>query len=1182
MYSAKLSKYLAVTPIASITLEKSKIEVTRGKDKFTADIFLKAQHRFRSIDFDISSRFDLNIQKLNLNLDKINLLSTFSIFKDRLYIENLSTSKDNIIHANIFGEVNNANESKILESNLELELDSNLEIIRDILLKTNRIAKLPTLDGHIQSNISFGSDVEGTYWSFNNDFEDLKIDGMDLGKLNIAGTRINDKLNIRRARLQNRGSDLRTTFIDANQKDTLGFNLDIHSLRLNPFLKSLKVNAPISGSVVGNLECEMRYDNFITVCNDGSLVLTDFIVNNKKETIVTLRNTQVLGSLSVDKEKIEINSKLDVNGNRLDVDGIINFDSGFNFSYAAEEFNLNAIKNTVAGLKLEGVIAGSGAIEGNSKTASFDIDLGVKDFWLDDYLLNDAELDFSYTNSTLFFNNINGSIDVSKYNADVRVDLEDNTISLEGEVSEFETSDLIDVFDRIVKLPFDAFGRGQAKINLDGPLQFNRLNYTLTSNIKNGVIAGEYFDELVFNIKAIEGNVETEQVELKKRNGLVKLDGTGSPDGTIDLVAIANNFMLEDSQILKKTGLNLSGKNTSRLTMKGHVLSPTTRLDGKIDGIRSYNKVMPGIGYSMQITSNNLFLSLTTNDNSLKIYSNIPYSSDLPFGLSLQANRWDFTPYLSVFGADISKHNSFLTADIDVESKSDWLWNADGKIDIFDMNISKSSKELVAKNAKIVFDNGITNGVIALNGNDSGQRLIFRSNNSRKNFLNMSLAGSIDLDLFSFLTPFLDNIKGMLDIACSFRGKRGDVRLNGHGSIKNGFLNVEDIPHPVENLFGQISFSKNQINIDKATADFASGTAHAKGNIALLGLKNLPTQIDLQLKNVKLNIPEGVETKGDANVKISGSWFPFLFEGTYDTSSVRFVAEFDESETNELYSSNVFLPKSYRERLVGPIQMNIISEFDDDAIINNSMVEGDFTGRLYIKGQPAYPKLLGRIDLKRDSIIKVNNNEFLVNVARLDFKGGYEINPDIYLEATTTFKEHTITMYVRGNVDEPDISFASNTNLGHFDIVNLLAVGDVTDETDNIDIETKIQSQALNVSTSILSQNVLNKVLKEKTGVDVKLSTEMEEIGEENVIESTPKIVLKKQWNDKISTILSRRLGNSQTSDMRVEYKLSNNLSITGNYEELEPEESDTNLISQDERNNNVLGLDLKYQVYFK
>ena len=261
--------------------------------------------------------------------------------------------------------------------------------------------------------------------------------------------------------------------------------------------------------------------------------------------------------------------------------------------------------------------------------------------------------------------------------------------------------------------------------------------------------------------------------------------------------------------------------------------------------------------------------------------------------------------------------------------------------------------------------------------------------------------------------------------------------------------------------------------------------------------------------------------------------------------------------------------------------MNILTNFDNNTTINNSLVEGSFNGNLYIQGQPVYPKLLGRVDLKKDTIIKFNNNKFLINDARFDFKGGDEVNPDINLEATTTLKDHTITMYVRGDVDEPVISFASNTNLSHWDIVNLLAVGYTTSETDSISIGKQIQNQALNASTNLVTQNPIHRTIKEKTGVDLRLSTEMEET-EEDAIETTAKVVIKKQWTDKISTVLSRKLGSSQTSDMKVEYKLSDKLSIMGNYEELAPKEGDSDLIIQDEGNNNILGLDLKYQVYFK
>ena len=446
---------------------------------------------------------------------------------------------------------------------------------------------------------------------------------------------------------------------------------------------------------------------------------------------------------------MEIDSSLNIADSKLDVNGSIDFDEGFSLAYSSEKLNLSALNNNISGLKVEGNVSGSGTVSGSARTASFNTSLDTKGVWLEDYFLNNVNTNVSYKDRTLFFDDLNGKIDISNYNANIKINLDDKTISLGGEVPEFELSELIMVFKRRIQLPFDAYGRGKATISLNGPLKFNRLNYTLTSSVKDGVISDEYFDDLNFNIKANDGHVTTDNVQLTKEDGVITLNGVGRSDGSIDLVISGDGLKLESSQVLKNTNLNLSGDNNFKLTMVGHVLSPTTKLNGSLRNIRSFNRAISDIDYSMQITSRNLLLTSKMLDESLHVVSDIPYSSKLPFELILNANKWDFAPYLSIAGGNSKEYSAFLTADIKLKSKSHWLKNANGRVSISEVRIAKKTKELVAKNSKFLFDNGNMDGFIEMIGNEN-KKMVLDINSYKKNSPNMSIHGDVDLDLFSF------------------------------------------------------------------------------------------------------------------------------------------------------------------------------------------------------------------------------------------------------------------------------------------------------------------------------------------------------------------------------------------------------------------------------------------------
>ena len=302
LVESKLSEHLVAQIISSVTFENAHIEVSRQKVKFIANTFLSAKRRFGSVDFELQSSIDLNMDQLNLDFNDIALASNFTISHDELKINNFSVHKEHIIDAGLSGNVKYHKKSTVIEPNLAFNLSSNLDIVRSILLQTNYIDELPEMSGNIKSNIKLTNNARGNYWSFDAGFEKLKVDRFNIGNLKLDGNKIKDRFVINRAKVNNSGINLIATFNKFELDKLFKLNLEINSMNLNPFLENLGVKAPIDGYAVGRVTCDINYQDITASCQDNLLEVRNFVVTNNNKSIVALKNTEIAGTVFVGKK----------------------------------------------------------------------------------------------------------------------------------------------------------------------------------------------------------------------------------------------------------------------------------------------------------------------------------------------------------------------------------------------------------------------------------------------------------------------------------------------------------------------------------------------------------------------------------------------------------------------------------------------------------------------------------------------------------------------------------------------------------------------------------------------------------------------------------------------------------------------------------------------------------------
>src|SRR5690606_11458237 len=136
--------------------------------------------------------------------------------------------------------------------------------------------------------------------------------------------------------------------------------------------------------------------------------------------------------------------------------------------------------------------------------------------------------------------------------------------------------------ENVAKLPVELYGGGTAHIRFSGPLEISKMSYSLKSKILNGNIAGESFEELIFDVTSHKGNVKADRATLKKAGGTLNVNGTISPIGQINLEAIGKNFTLQSLNSFSKTDLNMNADLDFKMTLTDKISSPKTQLTGTL------------------------------------------------------------------------------------------------------------------------------------------------------------------------------------------------------------------------------------------------------------------------------------------------------------------------------------------------------------------------------------------------------------------------------------------------------------------------------------------------------------------------------------------------------------------------------------------------------------------------
>ncbi|HXX57240.1 MAG TPA: translocation/assembly module TamB domain-containing protein, partial [Thermodesulfovibrionales bacterium] len=400
------------------------------------------------------------------------------------------------------------------------------------------------------------------------------------------------------------------------------------------------------------------------------------------------------------------------------------------------------------------------------------------------------------------------------------------------------------------------------------------------------------------------------------------------------------------------------------------------------------------------------------------------------------------------------------------------------------------------------------------------------------------MEGSSDLAPLKGFSKKIETIKGDVAFDLSVRGAWDNPRVNGTVTVSDGLIGIRGMPYQVSSINCSLTMSEDRVVIEKFSGRAGGGDISLSGIAYIQALKIKRFYIDSVLSNVRLDISK------DFPANFSGT---LLYRGTVDSQSL----SGDIKVNHALYRERVdwqswLLKAKAKERPRGEIgafektSLNIRIQSTDNVVLDNNIARATLSLDLLLRGNIAQPVIFGRVEMLTGTVY-FRNNEFKILSARADFSDPKRINPVMNIVAETSIQGYTIRLNLEGQFDHFDLSLTSNPSLEETEILSLLTVGTLQKESKGIQ-----GGIGVSAATTFLSgqfQDVAQERIRSITGID---RVNVEQYTSQITGKTEPRVTATKRLGDRVSVAYSTALGSASSYIIKVEYDVTNNVSLIG------------------------------------
>lgn len=409
--------------------------------------------------------------------------------------------------------------------------------------------------------------------------------------------------------------------------------------------------------------------------------------------------------------------------------------------------------------------------------------------------------------------------------------------------------------------------------------------------------------------------------------------------------------------------------------------------------------------------------------------------------------------------------------------------------------------------------------------------------------LDLHAQGQLNLQLIESFNPsFTSSGTVAVDLAAS--GTVVNPAIQGRVQITNGAIANINLPSALSDINGSLVFSQNHLQIETLTAHTGGGLVTFGGQATIY---NRQLNFDLSAKGqgVRVRYPPGVSSTADADLHFSGSSSASTLSGDVTITKLGVTPGFDFGAYLARSAQASSLPQT--DPVLNRIRLDLHIVTVPELQMQTAALRLSGDADLHLRGSLGKPVLLGRADVIEGEAY-FNGTKYRLERGDVTFTSPVSTTPVLDLQASTHVRDYDITLNLNGEVDKPSVTYRSEPPLPTADIIALLAFGQTTAES--AQLQQSGQSAFTQQASSAILTEALNATINNRVqrlfGVS-RIKIDPQGLATETTpIHTGPAVTIEQQVKDNLTITYSTNVSQTSQQIIQAEYNVTRNVSIVG------------------------------------
>ncbi|MBC7186560.1 MAG: translocation/assembly module TamB domain-containing protein [Calditrichaeota bacterium] len=412
-------------------------------------------------------------------------------------------------------------------------------------------------------------------------------------------------------------------------------------------------------------------------------------------------------------------------------------------------------------------------------------------------------------------------------------------------------------------------------------------------------------------------------------------------------------------------------------------------------------------------------------------------------------------------------------------------------------------------------------------------------------------AERLDLSLLRPLLGAAEGLRGACSADLAAHGPLYAPEVDGTVTVSGISLRLPRLQGEVDQGLVRLEFQQDAVHLDTLFARVAGGTLSGSGFLRYAAGKVKEANVQVRLDNLRIaRANVGDVTVSAARLRYTKENDYYLLDGDVVLGESRLRYRFRPQSLVALARSTP-RPRPEMPALLRQTRLNVRLRESEKLWIDNNLARLRLHSELSLQGNPTQPNLAGRLQAREGYILYLDR-KFEVKKGVLDFVDPVHNNPLVDLEAQALLKSHqtlenrdyTITLSIKGPLDQAVVDLSSDPPLDRADILALLTLGarrqQLTAKGPDSGLSDVLQQRVATLSSQRLSSYATSKVSTLFRLQEMTIEGNLFRFGRE----WGPQLVASKRVTSRMSITYRTTVGHLNDQSIRLDYRLSRHLSV--------------------------------------